>query len=516
MNKSILFMAGIIGLALTACDDKSDLGTMQVNQQPAVIAANGVAIESRFLTSGVNQINLDNYQNVNVPLFDIAISDEFPAEATVTGVLQVASHPDFSDAVEMELTSTDKVAVQDPALGDAIQGGSRMLVGEVFGNDWEDAFVELYGNAPYNNTNYLRFKLYTTIDTQKTIIYADNNGTEWWPAMTFDVTPVDLKLDVEGAYNFVWTSGSDSGVIPMYHGEGHHYDNPEFTVMFEVSDAQAAAGYKFNIVSAADPSKVYGVASGFEADASTARLALGSQVQAVVANAGSYKLTADMLTKIYSIGVAPKTLYVIGLGQQFANVAQLPTTDYVTYEGTAGVLGKWCVTGQGSYRPTVFYVDGFSRDDAGVMSGKIRLSSDGTPLQDGNGCEFPSGKAGLSYFRINVQEMTFEATPLLSIGLCGTMTGWKDGADVQLKSTRSSGYMTWTGDVTLEAGAKLKIRANGEWNFDWGVASGTVFEVGTPIQTGLKAGDLEVTEAGSYKVTVDFKAQPATITFVKK
>ena len=44
MNKSILFMAGIIGLALTACDDKSDLGTMQVNQQPAVIAANGVAI----------------------------------------------------------------------------------------------------------------------------------------------------------------------------------------------------------------------------------------------------------------------------------------------------------------------------------------------------------------------------------------------------------------------------------------------------------------------------------------
>ena len=170
MKKSIILMAGLIGLALTSCDDKSDLGTMQKNEAPVVVPAEGVAIQSLYGTTG-NRINLQNYEeSVYIPLIDIELSASFPETSVVTGQVEISKNADFSDAQTIALSSME-ASSSNAMLAEAVNGETRSLKGYVEVTAWEEAFTSFYGLNPAAEVNYVRYKLWLTNDTQQVLLY---------------------------------------------------------------------------------------------------------------------------------------------------------------------------------------------------------------------------------------------------------------------------------------------------------------------------------------------------------
>lgn len=91
------------------------------------------------------------------------------------------------------------------------------------------------------------------------------------------------------------------------------------------------------------------------------------------------------------------------------------------------------------------------------------------------------------------------ALAITKVGLIGTFNSWSDDVELAFNSTD----LTYSGDVTLEAGAKFKVRFNGDWGYALGGALDKLSAYG---------GDIEVAEAGTYKAVVDLNK--ATVTLI--
>ena len=149
------------------------------------------------------------------------------------------------------------------------------------------------------------------------------------------VTPIDLKLPVEGTYYL----NAGGKLTKMSHSSQHQYDDPNFSIIVEVSAAEAAAGYKWTIVnemyqSNQQAGKQYGVSeTGDPADMSGS-LALNGQA-GVIKAAGTYKIEVNMLDLTYKINYAFTQLNTRGPanGWSFDNNMLLTTTDYIHYNG---------------------------------------------------------------------------------------------------------------------------------------------------------------------------------------
>ena len=515
MKKSIILMAGLVGLALTSCDDKSDLGTMQKNEAPVVVPADGVAIKSLYGSTG-NQISLQDYEeSVHVPLINIALSTSFPESSVVTGEVEIADNAEFNNAKTIALTS-EAVDMQFPELNEAISGETRMLQGFVTVDAWEEVFTSFYGLNPAPNVNYLRYKLWLTDDTQKVILY--NNGNEYYDPMEFMVTPLDAGLDVNSEYWFNYQVGSGSvQSMEMYHNPDKHvYDDPNFSSTVEVPEGETL--FWWISTESNGNGMVYGVGgedpaaeSGLLAKADDADLLKGQ-----IGVAGTYKVDADMLSLAYSVKLAPNSLYVMYTNAAFDNVAQLGTSDFETYEGMAGILNNWCLTGQANYKPTIYVNDSSVETvtSGNTTTGGLLYSNDGVQAFADNPISY-GNHAGLFYITANLTTQKYTRYNCNTIGVVGSLTNWgnadSDGnvmEDIALKGSRSTLFMVWTGTVTLTEGDEWKIRANNEWTVDFGGANGGSYATdGSQVELAKGGANLVAAESGTYTVTVYFKRQ---------
>ena len=501
-------MAGLVGLALTSCDDKSDLGVMQKNEAPIVVPTDGVAIKSIYASEG-NSINLQDYEeSVNIPLIDIALSTDFPASSIITGQVEIADNADFTNAKTLSLTSTE-VSSGNADLAAAVNGNTRSLQGYVEVNAWEDAFVSFYGLNPTANVNYVRYKLWLNNDSQNVILY-NNDGEEWFDAMEFMVTPFDAKLDVASAYNLTYTVNGVPTTVEMYHNPANHvYDDPMFNAMVEVpEEGEGAAEFTWTISPDNDASTVFGV-EGDDPAVQEGNLISGG-VAGQILVPGTYKIEANMLDKTFTVKIAPASLFVIFTSGQFNQVSQLSTSDYVTYEGVAGLTNKWALTGQANYRPTL-YVNNpeveTEKEGTFTTKGGIKYSNGGSTAANSEG--LPYSGAGLYYIKANLQELTYESYFCKTMGITGSMEALKwgeAGADIALTSKRSDLYLIWTGTLTVNAGNEWKIRANSDWTINFGAAGdGSYVADGTTHYELAKDGaNFVAPEAGTYTVTVYF------------
>ena len=516
MKKSIFLMAGLIGLALTSCDDKSDLGVMQKNEAPVVVPVDGVALKSIYASEG-NRINLQDYEeSVNIPLIDIALSSDFPASSIVTGQVEIADNADFSNAKTLTLTSAE-VSGGNADLAAAVNGDTRSLQGYVDVNAWEDAFVSFYGLNPTANVNYIRYKLWLNNDSQNVILY-NHDGEEWFDAMEFMVTPFDAKLDVAPTYyfNYLVNMEGDIQTVEMYHNPNKHvYDDPNFTVMVDVPEDATVSWW----ISTGELSNgtIFGVESS-DPLVESGNLGIitgnGEFVNGQIATPGTYQVAANMLEKTFTVKIAPASLYVIFTGGQFNQVSQLSTSDYVTYEGVAGLTNKWALAGQANYRPTLYVNNPEVAADNSVQfttTGGIMYSDGGATAANENGIAY-SG-AGLYYIKANLQKLTYESYFCKTMGITGSMEAqnWGSGADVALTSKRSDLYLIWTGTLTVNAGDEWKIRANSDWAVNFGAAGdGSYVADGTTHYELAKDGaNFVAPEAGTYTVTVYFNGMTA-------
>lgn len=133
---------------------------------------------------------------------------------------------------------------------------------------------------------------------------------------------------------------------------------------------------------------------------------------------------------------------------------------------------------------------------------------------DGNGGDMaiPFGP----YFwdiKLNAQDKTgvANAIPLTQIALIGKIAGTEWSQDFDLAS---QGAGVYTLDVAIDD--EFKVRFNGGWDYNLGLAEGVEFALDTELNLAPDGGNLKVTEAGEYTVTLNLAKSPCTMTVSKK
>jgi len=217
---NILLSAALI-LGLASCDDKSDLGIMQENPQLAIMSANGITVEFGDDLKG-DALNLPDYENKEIDVIKLVEAKDLPEDAAIDFELQVSPSEDFSTYSTLKVTD-----------------------GKVKANDWDNAFIEMLGKAPTTRENWVRFAVYANSESE----HIRMGGADfYYAAKKLNVTPYDLKLPVEHLYYLCLTENGNSTYTALTHSTRHQYDDPTFSLLFEVTPEQVAAGLEWSIV----------------------------------------------------------------------------------------------------------------------------------------------------------------------------------------------------------------------------------------------------------------------------
>lgn len=493
-------MSAILAMGLTACqEDTSDLGIMQKNPAPEIVAANGVA--TAFIVG--SELDLNNYQNIDLPVMDVAMNADFPENAVLEGTVQISDKDDFANVAEIPYTSL--IATSTRA-DDAVENPTRKFHAVVEGNAFENAFVKLFGRAPFEHTCYVRYNVIIKQGTQENII--EYQGQPWWPSYTVDVTPVDLQLGIYDSYTlfgpFIGDGTPAQGMAMIHNDNNHPWDDPVFSAIFGVSEEQAISGYTLQICPTENTSEKLGVMAGYEANGKIGRLAIGGQ-PIVVDKAGPYKIEVNMETLMYKITDAYSQLYVpcSGNNWNFTRSCQwLLSDNYINYSGFAYINGTFAFSTQNNVKGTNFI--------KGEGVGKLLLSDAGQLNPD---IALPQpGSKGLYWVTADIVKLEYTAKKITSLGLVGTMNNWggEEGAEeIKLKAVTANptAYTVWKGEVTFKAGDKFKVRADGKWDINLG---------GDMSDLSMGGADIEVAEAGTYSLELNLSGHPWKITLTKK
>lgn len=491
-------MAGILGLSLAACDDTSDLGKPQVNTAPQIVAANGATVtEAAALTAQV--LNLGNYVNQNITVFDIALDNTFPEGATVKGSFQISANEDFTGAVELPVSME---ALPEATKAEGVAAAPRKYVGVISGNEWEAAFVSFFGNNPAQKPCWYRYLLTIADGSQMLELTGD-----YVAGKKIEVIPVDQKLDVESAYYIygAYIGGSIANAVEMSHTDKHHYDDPTFSYVATVTEENAA---NFNWVIAPKSSYdansnrvVYGVEDPAATEGNLVLMSKGGKAGRI-SNAGGWKIEVNMLEKTYKVTLAAETLYVIGpgAGSGFGpNALQIGTSDYVNYKGMGIVKTGFKLAAQRSLNTGVFY-------GLGDAEGNLTMAAKAADVEN---CPVDVKKNTLCLVSADLGKMTYTAAPVTEVGLIGAFNNWTD--DLLMTQDKSK-LAIWKATVTIPEGGdgwnQWKFRFNKDWDF---------YNLGgTENNLTFNGDNLTVSEPGTYEVTLDMTKLPYSCKVTKK
>lgn len=304
-------------------------------------------------------------------------------------------------------------------------------------------------------------------------------------------------------------NNSIADAVQLTHSDKDAYDDPVFSYIFEVSDAEAAVGYTLNIVSETVKAAGQGEVYGF--DAGSDKLVAGGQPY-TISVAGPYKLEINTKTLTYKIVVASQTLYVISTGAIFNDKClQIPTSNFINYGGFGYIATNFCLTGQKSMAPVVYgaVADAPKADEGNMLFG----TSARIPI---------ANKAkGLYWVTADVVKMKYSVTQISTIGVCGAMTEWAEGADLLLKADNK--FTSWKAEIEFKAGEAWKVRANNAWNIkidniEWGVNYGydNLTEASKALAQTDNDRNIILNDAGKYEVKFNCSTLPYTITITKK
>lgn len=110
-----------------------------------------------------------------------------------------------------------------------------------------------------------------------------------------------------------------------------------------------------------------------------------------------------------------------------------------------------------------------------------------------------------------VKTAVANAIPLTQIALIGNVNGSSWDADLDLTA---QGAGIYTGEATINP--EFKVRFNGGWDYNLGLAAGVEFALDTELALAPDGGNLKVSEAGDYTITLNLAKSPCTMTVSKK
>lgn len=453
MKKINIFLTAALALCLASCDDKSDLGIAQVNEPETPFSVDGLTV-----TGTPSSVNLDATVNQMIPVISVSEMQNLPENATVGFEMQLATDEFFTNPETL-----------------------NVLDGAVSSDKWEEFVLNHYGKSPAVVENYIRFAAYVLNGGQLSRLGGE---TKWFATTQVSVTPVDLKLDVESAYYLV----AGDSKTEFSHSDAHPYDDPNFSLMFEVADDALPFEWMIAPESASAASGFYGVSQTGSVTDFSGNLVLGG-AKGVISEAGKYSMKLNMLDKTYEISkiAGPDVEYLYtpgganGWGFGDDNMKVKNNGDQ-TFSGYVYVDGEF-----------KFATDSSWAQNWGLNGGVLTAGGDNIKVD-------PSG---LYYLNANFNNMTLGATLITRIGVIGDFNGW--GSDVAL--TPNANYTIWSGDIDFSAAGGWKFRMNDGWDLNLGGVESNLVQNGD---------NLPMAETGTYTVTLDLSKFPYSCTVVKK
>lgn len=459
MKKIALFCsAALLALGFASCDDKSELGIPQVNPQETIMSAGGITVDFGDALQ-TNTLDLNQYVDQQIPVIKLALTDEeaaaIPEGSNVEFTMQLSANEDYSDAVTIPVVD-----------------------GTVACADWDNFFRSKLGKSPEAKDNYVRFAAYINGGGQQVRVGTPDT---WFAAKKLLVTPVPMPYVIDNKYT-LWVAGS---TYEFKHSTANVYDDPVFTVTFDVTEEQAAAGgVTWNI---AGTTAKYGVETAGDTALEGTLVANGKDGKLTAA--ASYLMTINMETLSYNIQKM-SYLYTPGNSNGWSQEAsqQLAyNADKGYYEGYAYLDGEFKFSDQPNWNGTNY-------GNAG---------EDGKLSTDGGAGNLNAPEAGLYYVTVNTADLTYTITKITSFGAIGGFNGWGG----QTVMTPSDNFLVWTGEVTFAAGDEYKFRANDNWDINLGG------EISNLVNNGA---NLVAPGAGTYTVTVDLSKLPYTCSLTAK
>lgn len=453
MKKYSIFLMAALALGFTACDDKSDLGIAQVNPQETVVSAEGVTVAASDAYKGT--IDLENNINKKISIVSIAEAVDFPEGTEFDMKLVVAKDETMAGAQTLPIVN-----------------------GQVDANELEDIIVEYYGITPEVVTPWMGVEIYANVGSQQSRLGGEGF---YYLKQQVNVLPVDAKLDIENTYFLGGTLSQK-----MEHSDLHAYVDNNFIAVFEVTAAEASAGFKWSIV----PGSVEGSATPAQCYGPDDNGALLLGEEGTITAPGRYRLVANMLEKTYTLSFAYEVLYTPGSGNGWsqANSMQLYTDDYATYFGFTRTGENGVASGEFKLCATLDNWD----VNWGLNNGVL------TP----NGDNIVTAPAGMWWVKANLNGLSLQTLLLEKIGVIGLNGDWNN--DIYL--TPSADMLTWTGIITAEGDTEFKFRLNGGWDAD----------LGGSVEKLVASGSNMPISAGTYEVTLDLTKVPYTCTLTAK
>lgn len=475
MKKYSIFLMAALALGFTACDDVQDVVSIpQSNPQEAIMAADGVTVAAgESLAAG--SVNLQSIKDnaAKVAALNIVEVKDLPAGQSVKVVMELSDVEDFSNVQVLQTEVAENVAYVAPA-------------------DWNAAHIALYGKNPMERTSYVRYALYALNgDSEVRLGYdAETKAGVYYNASAINVTPFNPEVWIEEAY-YVVVNGdkANAKLIDRLNPETDRFDAPNYRVIFSANENDTWQIYPQSAING--DAAVYGPETE---DATTGTLVEGGS--GVVTLATDYVITVNMETKEFQLSEAIKEMYVAVGGNSIArNNLAMPTSDYVTYSGYIVVKDSFRIYTAASTRARTY----------SAASGAV-AALDGNKYIIDVAYNSPDpivfGLSGIvpMWATLNINSLTLEAIAINSIGVIGdaTPTGWDSDTDMT-----TTDNIVWTiTDIALGEGTVM-FRANDGWDVNWG---------GTVDNLVANGDNIVVPEAGTYDITLDFKANTCTLT----
>lgn len=473
-----LYILGLMSLAMgfTACEEdiEDPNGNPASNPQLEIVSAANVVVTPGPAAISLNDLNLSDGR---VEVATVKAGEDWPEGfGPVVPNIEVSKTADFAEVHTIEATINDEGLVT------------------VSPDDWEAAYLEMYGRNPKATKSYVRFPVWAVNGQQKVRM----GGLDtYYGQANVEVTPIDLYNGrvIEEQYWLVnsFDNWDVSKAIPLHHSGKDVYVDAVFT---SPTINVVGAGYEWLVISetarVANNLRMEGAAYGpVRADDPEGTLMFNvpdyPATRGVIKEAGAYVMTFDLEHLTYKVQMGYENLWTPGNSNGWGfGTAPLFTSDYTNYTGYAHLDGEFKFTTEPDWNGKNF--------GAGADPGTL----------DANGGNLVAPGNALYWCHVNLNELKYNLAEINTYGIVGSATpgGW----DASTALTPSADFMIWSGTFALTAG-ELKFRANDGWEFNLG---GTLDNL-TP------GGDnLQVAEDGTYVVTLDLSGLPYTATLQKQ
>lgn len=485
LSKYIAF--AFLGMAMASCgDDYNDWANPQTNPQEDAITIPGLT------ATAADAIDLANVSEDSVSTF----------------TLSTAALPEgfkLADA-RVEVTPQGVEGATKTTLNAGIEGRAAAA-------DLSDLVVNAYGKRPTARTFDAHVYLDAVKDGQAVLIDAGKINVVVTPKAPYIASNYYLVGDMYGEGK--WTLAD---CVKFNHSEADVYEDPEFTLMVTttkdnqywkiIPQGNIDAGDPWKIQN--DPKGVLGVTKNGD-DAMSGTLVTSvtkddgttdAPNAAMIAKAGIYQITINMMDYTYSIKQISPEYYLVGALQSWSdqNMSCLMTAETAMVQN---FTTKW--TGDANLK--IWLGSDFGKwDNAfGSASGDGVSAAEGKLKANGGAIVCPEKNAYYT-FTADFSTMTYKWTKLANqnptefeyVGLIGVGGKWSDGDDIDLKQVAPHNW--YLAKQEIPAGG-LKIRADHKWRDDgnWGFGEGQNYENKGTLITSGGSGNIPV-PAGTYNI----------------